>query len=76
LSDAVEVAMKTIVLGLASVICGGIALMPLLVQPEPWSVQPTAASVELPTMMMQFAAEVERGSWWPRDPRAVVTGHK
>ena len=26
--------MKTIVLGLASVICGGIALMPLLVQPD------------------------------------------
>ena len=29
--------MKTIVLGLASVICGGIALMPLLVQPDPGS---------------------------------------
>ena len=27
--------MKTIVLGLASVVCGGIALMPLLVQPDP-----------------------------------------
>jgi hypothetical protein len=27
--------MKTIVLGLASVVCGGIASMPLLVQPDP-----------------------------------------
>ena len=29
--------MKLILLGLASVICGGIALMPLLVQPDPGS---------------------------------------
>lgn len=30
-----EVAMKLVLLGLASVLCGGIALMPLLVQPDP-----------------------------------------
>ena len=35
--------MKTIVLGLTSVICGGIALMPLLVQPNPGSAPLAAA---------------------------------
>jgi hypothetical protein len=37
--------MKTIVLGLVSVICGGIALMPLLVQPDPGSA-PLATALE------------------------------
>jgi hypothetical protein len=42
--------MKTIVLGLATVIGGGIALMPLLVQPDPGSV-PLAAALEWPTSL-------------------------
>ena len=52
MSGALEVEMKTIVLGLASVICGGVALMPLLVQPEPGSA-PLAAALEwLTTALM------------------------
>ena len=35
--------MKLILLGLASVICAGIALMPLLVQPDPGSAPLAAA---------------------------------
>ena len=44
--------MKTIVLGLASVICGGIALMPLLVQPEPGSAPLATALAWLSTVML------------------------
>jgi hypothetical protein len=43
--------MRTIVLGLLSVIGCGLLLMPLLVQPEPWLVQQPAASVGLGVMM-------------------------
>ena len=44
--------MKTIVLGLASVIGGGIALMPLLVQPDPGSAPLATALDWLATAMM------------------------
>jgi len=44
--------MKTIVLGLASVICGGIALMPLLVQPDPGAAPLAAALTWLTTALM------------------------
>ena len=44
--------MKLILLGLASVICGGIALMPLLVQPDPGSAPLTAALGWLATAML------------------------
>ena len=44
--------MKTIVLGLASVICGGIALMPLLVQPDPGSAPLVTVLDWLATVMM------------------------
>jgi hypothetical protein len=44
--------MKTIVLGLACVICGGIALMPLLVQPDPGSAPLATALAWLTTALM------------------------
>ena len=37
------VSLKSIVSGVTSVICGGVLLMPLLVQPNPVSAQPHAA---------------------------------
>lgn len=37
--------LKSIVSGVTSVICGGVLLMPLLVQPNPVSTQPQAAPV-------------------------------
>ena len=47
--------MKTIVLGLASVICGGIALMPLLVQPDAGSA-PLATALEWLTTVSRRSA--------------------
>jgi hypothetical protein len=44
--------MKTIVLGLATVIGGGIALMPLLVQPDSASAPLAAALAWLTTALM------------------------
>jgi hypothetical protein len=44
--------MKLILLGLACVICGGIALMPLLVQPDPGSAPLTTALAWLATAML------------------------
>ena len=44
--------MKLILLGLACVICGGIALMPLLVQPDPGSAPLSAALAWLATAML------------------------
>jgi hypothetical protein len=52
LSDEVEAAMKTIVLGLAAVICGGVALMPLLVQPDAGSAPLAAVLDWLMTAML------------------------
>jgi hypothetical protein len=44
--------MKTIVLGLAIIIGGGIALMPLLVQPDPGAAPLAAALAWLTTALM------------------------
>ena len=44
--------MKTIVLGLAFVICGGIALMPLLVEPDPGAAPLATAPAWLAAVMM------------------------
>jgi hypothetical protein len=44
--------MKTIVLGLAFVIGGGVALMPLLVRPDPGSAPLAAALAWLTTALM------------------------
>jgi hypothetical protein len=52
LSEKWEAPMKLILLGLASVICAGIALMPLLVQPDPGSAPLPAALAWLATAML------------------------